>query len=173
VKNLVPIYAPGVYHSDKADRRGNNSISKYKAAPCRYLGVNPDSPANYLVYDILRKRIITRSTCKFEENFTKKTIADYEEQLKIADIDEEFLDVHREEWNDIEENLEVKLPDRIQDRDVLDADETPPVNIEEAYDDDDNDQVQYWNEPGEDDGSIIPMYTDWMKDKEGGVGGRH
>jgi hypothetical protein len=74
---------------DKADRRGNNSISKYKAAPCRYLGVNPDSPANYLVYVILRKRIITRN-----------------------------------KWIDIEEELEVRLPDRIRDRDVLDADET-------------------------------------------------
>jgi hypothetical protein len=34
----------------------------------------------------------------------------------------------------------------------------------------DNDQVQYWNEPGGDDDSIIPMYTDWMKGSEDSEG---
>jgi hypothetical protein len=50
---------------DKAERVGNNSISKYKAAPCRYLGLNPDSPANYLVYiilsEILWKVVVNRN----------------------------------------------------------------------------------------------------------------
>jgi hypothetical protein len=37
-------------------------------------------------------------------------------------------------WSDIEEELEVILPDRIQDSDVLDADETPLMSSEEVYD---------------------------------------
>jgi histone deacetylase 1/2 len=52
---LVSFYAPGVYHVKKEEMVGRNSLSKYMAAPCRYLGVNRDSPANYLIYDILRK----------------------------------------------------------------------------------------------------------------------
>jgi hypothetical protein len=32
--------------------------------------------------------------------------------------------ITRNKWIDIEEELEVRLPDRIRDRDVLDADET-------------------------------------------------
>jgi hypothetical protein len=64
----------------------------------------------------------------------------------------------RDEWNGIEEDLEVRLPDKIQDSDVLNADVTPPMSSEEIDDDNDNDQVKNSNEPGEDSDSIIPMY---------------
>jgi hypothetical protein len=40
------------------------------------------------------------------------------------------------------------------------------MSSEEIDDDDDGDQVQYWNESGEDSDSIIPMYVDWMKGSE-------
>jgi hypothetical protein len=77
---------------------------------------------------------------------------------------------HLEIWSDIEEDLVVRLPDRIQDSDVLDADDTPPMISEEVYDDDDNDQVHYWNEPGGGDDSIIRMYTDWIRGSEDSEG---
>lgn len=174
VEKLVPFYAPGVYHVTKEEQRGNNSLSKYKAAPCRYLGINPDSPANYLIYDILQKRIITRSSCKFEENFTKKSIAYYEDQLKIADIDEEFLDVHRDEWNDVEEDIEETLPQKNPDNDISEPQYVPSttenVNFDEEMEEyeENGGVLNYWQSPfdNNNDNIIIPMYNQWQKTSE-------
>jgi len=161
VSRLVAFYAPGVYHVTKEERSGNNSLTKYKAAPCRYLGVDPDSPANYLIYDVLRKRVITRSTCKFEDNFDKKTIAYYEDQLKITDIDEEFLDINRDEFNNIEDELEKPISERVREEEIRDDDHLLPIQND---DDDSEDGATYWEEPIEDDNSIIPMYNTWRNE---------
>jgi len=109
--------------------------------------------------------VITRSTCKFEDSFDKKTIAFYEEQLKIADTDEEFLEVNRDAFNNMEEELEESVPGRVRVEELPNEDGTLPV-IDDV---DDNDgEANYWNPPmdTQEDVSIIPMYNDWMKDMD-------
>jgi hypothetical protein len=93
VSRFFPFYAPGVYHVTKDERRGANILTNFKGIPCRFLGFDPDSPKNYLIYDVVKKRVITRLSCKFEKEYFRKTMADFEEQMKICEIDDEFLDV--------------------------------------------------------------------------------
>jgi hypothetical protein len=157
----------------KEEQVGNNSLNKYKAVPSRYLGIDPKNPANYLIYDILRKRVITRSTCKFEENFTRKTVEYYENQLKIANTDKEFLELHRNECNDIEEELNVQLLERRQDDNTIDDDDILPTvtdvdNESDEGEDDGESEPEYWDEP--EDNSIIPTCTDWQKETDDAEG---
>jgi hypothetical protein len=164
VSNLEPFYSPGVYHLTRDERKSSN-LTNYKAAPCRYLGINPQSPSNYLILDVLNKRVITRKSCKFQEEHIQKSISYFEEQQKIADVDEEYLDVNREEIDMIHERDAVE--------DIINTNDT---ELSESEDEDiDDTSVSYWkhinandtsgttdNSP-DDDNEIIPMYNDYTE----------
>jgi hypothetical protein len=103
----VSFYSPGVYHLSKNERKAlKSTLTNYKAAPCRMLGFDPLSPKNFVVLDVVKGRVYTRGSCKFESIFNKKSIADFEEQLRISEVDEDFLEIDRDEFNVVGESIE-------------------------------------------------------------------
>jgi hypothetical protein len=167
VGHLEPFYTPGVYHLTKDERRSSN-LTNYKAAPCRYLGINPLSPKNYLILDVLNKRVITRKTCRFQKEHIQKSISYFEEQEKIVNTDEEYLDVDREDFDMIQEVDDVE--------NIINAKDKEGSDIEDE--DEEDTSVSYWQEvcsgdnnanSPNDNNDVIPIddnYTEGSTDNE-------
>jgi hypothetical protein len=68
VSNLVPFYAPGVYHLTKEERKGKSW--EWKAEPCRMLGYSEDGKNSYIVQNVRTGRVVRdRADCIFDESF--------------------------------------------------------------------------------------------------------
>jgi hypothetical protein len=64
ISNLVPFYAPGVYHLTREER--NNSFDD-KAVLCRMLGYNELCKNTYIILNIKSGAIVSRKDCIFDE----------------------------------------------------------------------------------------------------------
>ena len=96
ISDLVPFYAPGVYHLTREERR--DTAWDPKAEPCRFLGFDPACKNGYVILNMRTRRIVTRKDCIFDERLSNFPINDdYEENDSDADSDEE---------DDIEELLQ-------------------------------------------------------------------
>lgn len=65
VSILVPFYSPGVYRLSKDERRHNSW--KFKAEPCRLLGIDPRGKRTYYVLNLRTRAILSRTDCVFDE----------------------------------------------------------------------------------------------------------
>jgi len=64
--HYVPFYAPGVYHITKQERK--NDTWKYKAVMCRFLGYSDTSKRTYILLNVEKNSIVTRSDAIFDES---------------------------------------------------------------------------------------------------------
>jgi hypothetical protein len=95
LSNLVPFYAPGVYHLTN-DERSDKAWSA-KANMCRFLGFDELCKDAYIVLNINNHRVYSRRDCKFELKIPKQTIDEiYDKEMLELDkaVFDEF-DIYR------------------------------------------------------------------------------
>ena len=73
ISNLIPFYAPGLYHLTREERKGTLS---YKAEPCRMLGYSEDSFDTYVVLRLRDRKLMHRGDCIFDESAIAKELED-------------------------------------------------------------------------------------------------
>jgi hypothetical protein len=111
LSNLIPFYAPGVYHITKAEMKGNKNITTYKAMPCRMLGFPRTSPKNYLILSVKNRTILSRYSCRFDDNYLRKTIDNFE-NIDVSESDDGYLEV--EDVDEEVESTEIETPSNIE-----------------------------------------------------------
>jgi hypothetical protein len=165
VSDLVLFYAPGIYQLTKEEKKGKGL--KYKGSPCRFLGYPPESPANYLIMDIITRRVMVRKSVKFEDNIKRRTIESFEDPKVRKILLEEYFEPNPDEEKITEELEGVEMDDMSEDIGAYDesepADDVNDLLISEKrrylssqqYEDDyvdDNEydySPQYWSYPEE------------------------
>jgi hypothetical protein len=114
ISNLVPFYAPGLYHKTQDERAGAFS---YKAEPCRMLGYSEDSFDTFLVLRLRDRKLMYRGDCIFNESdLTRELQVDnmidplYNDLFELDEIEQDADD---EEMDEIE-HLFTRIP--VEDR---------------------------------------------------------
>ena len=102
ISNLVPFYAPGVYHLTKDER--HDSLSD-KAVVCRMLGYDEKCKNTYIVLNINNGAIVSRKDCIFDESLGDIiTMENIRENLDSNKILNDYVDADNEEVDDIDDN---------------------------------------------------------------------
>jgi len=107
ISNMVPFYAPGVYHLTSDERKDSWVV---KARPCRMLGYADGYLNAYYILNIKSGKVIVRENCTFDMSID-------------ADDVEEILVDQSDERNDVSE-FDIMIDDDDSDFDESDDEET-------------------------------------------------
>ena len=126
ISELVPFYAPGVFHTTDT-QMGAGTSYKYKAEACRLLGYSEVSKNTYVVLLVNSNYIAERTDCHFNEDL-------YEKKRSVKNLpDKESEDVIQFLHNDdqFEPDLERLIDHALADDKATQTDSvpTPPAPV--------------------------------------------
>ena len=111
IEDMVPFYCPGIYHVTKEERgKGEDHVFGDRGRICRFLGYEDRLRGDdrlYVVYDIVRRQVLTRSAVVFDRNFVEEYINDeVHDVIMKQDRDRAKYELHAEEQQQLFNDLE-------------------------------------------------------------------
>ena len=160
VSNLVPFYAPGVFHTTKDERKSNPWAPK--ALPCRMLGYAEHYLNAYSILNVTTGRIIIRENCVFNISVSADDVDDInvDRTDERNDIDEYdiMLDESGSDVSDnASDNSNSSANNESEYPDAPDTDINDIAMLPEADEDD-----MYWHEYAND--TSYSVYDHWYSD---------